>query len=228
MQLAEVLNEFPPDLQGPVQHLVTVLLTQMGVTREDFSELKEIVRNLADAQDRTEQRVEELANALKDLADAQKDLADAQKDLADAQKDLADAQKNTEVSMNLGFKRLNDRITALGGRWGIQTESTMRNTLQAVLGETDYTVKRGYYGGREVDIIIRGDGMHILLEITSSIRRGAIAKYVASADDYEAKTGIAPHIMVAAMHVPPVVIPEINAAGRPIELLSADEEEASA
>lgn len=31
MQLAEVLNEFPPDLQAPVQHLVTVLLTQIDV-----------------------------------------------------------------------------------------------------------------------------------------------------------------------------------------------------
>ncbi|MFZ4849347.1 MAG: hypothetical protein ACOYL7_09485, partial [Caldilinea sp.] len=41
------------------------------VRSKDFNELKEIVRTLADAQVRTEQRVEELAVAQQDLTKAQ-------------------------------------------------------------------------------------------------------------------------------------------------------------
>ncbi len=118
---------------------------------------------------------------------------------------------------------MGDRIAALGGRWGLQNESAMRNMLRGVLGETNYTVQRDYYGNREVDIVIRGDGVHILLEITASLRSSDIPKYVASADDYQAKTGISPKIMVAAPHVPPEVYKAMMTASRPMELFSADE-----
>jgi len=99
----------------------------------------------------------------------------------------------------------------------------MRNTVQGVLGETNYSVKRGYYGDREVDIVIRGDNTHILLEVTAALKSSDIPKYIASADDYEAQTGVSPMIMVAAPHIPPPVIKAIQQASRPIELFSADE-----
>jgi DNA repair ATPase RecN len=74
----------------------------------DFNELKEIVRDLATAQQRTEQhveeltvaqqrteqRVEELTVAQRDLATALRDLATAQRDLASDLRDLATAQRD--------------------------------------------------------------------------------------------------------------------------------------
>ena len=195
MHVINIIDEFPAELRPPLLHLVTALREERGVFREDFTELKDVVQQLARAQERTESRVEE----------------------------LAEAQKETVRTMHLGFKEIRDSISALGSRWGIQNEATMRNTLQGVLGETNYSVKRGYYGNREVDIVIRGDGTHILLEVTAALKSSDIPKYIASADDYEAQTGVTPLIMVAAPHIPPPVIKAIINASRPIELFSADE-----
>lgn len=202
MQLLNIIDEFPPELQTPVLHLVTALREERSVSHEDFSELKGVVQ---------------------DLAKAQQELSEAQKRTENRVEELAEAQKETVRTMHLGFKEIRDSISALGSRWGIQNESTMRNTLQGVLGETNYSVRRGHYGNREVDIVIRGDGAHILLEVTAALKSSDIPKYIASADDYEAQTGVTPLIMVAAPHIPPPVIKAIMNASRPIELFSADE-----
>src|SRR4030066_795337 len=66
------------------------------VKTSDFNELKEIVRDLAEAQKRTETRLEELAEAQKDLAGAQKKTETKDPELAEAQKKLTEAQNKTE------------------------------------------------------------------------------------------------------------------------------------
>ncbi len=223
MHVINIIDEFPAELRPPLLHLVTALREERGVFREDFTELKDVVQQLARAQERTESRVEELAEAQKRTESCVEELAEAQKRTESRVEELAEAQKETVRTMHLGFKEIRDSISALGSRWGIQNEATMRNTLQGVLGETNYSVKRGYYGNREVDIVIRGDGTHILLEVTAALKSSDIPKYIASADDYEAQTGVTPLIMVAAPHIPPPVIKAIINASRPIELFSADE-----
>jgi predicted transcriptional regulator len=106
------------------------------VTRADFEELKGVVRELAEAQKRTESRVAELAEAQKrteqrldSLAARVEELAEAQKrtesrvaELAEAQKrtesrvaELAEAQKRTEESVRALADRLNDTNKQLGG-----------------------------------------------------------------------------------------------------------------
>ncbi len=104
-QQAEVLSEVIYDSYNAL------------VRADDFNELKGIVKELAEAQQRTEQRVEDLAETqqrteqrVEDLAEAQQrteqrveDLAEAQQrteqrveDLAKAQQHLAEAQQRTE------------------------------------------------------------------------------------------------------------------------------------
>lgn len=65
---------------------------EQSVTKTEFNELKEIVRDLAQAQQRTEQRVEELAQA-------QKDLAQAQQRTEQRVEELTQAQQRTEDSL---------------------------------------------------------------------------------------------------------------------------------
>ncbi len=95
--ISDVIKSFPTDLQDPVLHFWEIMKEELGVKREDFSELKKIVQDLAQAQSRTELRVEGLAQA---------------------QKELAEAQKDTDRSI----KRLSDtidfKIGGLGRRWG--------------------------------------------------------------------------------------------------------------
>jgi hypothetical protein len=210
MSLNDVIVKFPEDLQAPMQSFALYMQDNLAVSHEDFSQLREVVGELADAQKRTELRVEELA--------------DAQKRTEVQVAALASSQVRLEQTMNEGFQRVYNLIATLGSRWGIQTEQTFRNVLRGILGKTDYTVSQGYYGGREVDVVVQGNNLHILVEITSSLRKGDVPKYIASADDYESQTGISPVIMVAASHVSPSAIPEISAAPRPIELYSTDDD----
>ncbi len=176
MEVQHVIDEFPLELRAPVLHLVTALRDERGVSREDFSELKDAMRELAQAQARMDKYFEELAQAQTRTENRVEELAQAQTRTENRVEELAQAQTRTENRveelariMHQGFKELRDSISALGSRWGIQNESAIRNTLQGVLGETNYSVKRGHYGNREVDIVIRGDGTHILLEVTAAL-----------------------------------------------------------
>jgi len=85
------------------------------VKTSDFNELKDIVRDigvkvgdLAEAQKRTELRVEE-------LAEAQKELTEAQKRTELRVEGLAEAQKRTEVSVATLARGLDATRTELGG-----------------------------------------------------------------------------------------------------------------
>ncbi|MCI0557899.1 MAG: hypothetical protein MN733_05345, partial [Nitrososphaera sp.] len=98
----ELLESFPPDLRLPMARLVDVLKEELQVTRSDFTELRIVVRELAEAQKRTELRVEELAEAQKrtelrveELAEAQKRPEQELQDLKQVVRELAEAQKRT-------------------------------------------------------------------------------------------------------------------------------------
>jgi hypothetical protein len=106
------------------------------VTKDDFADLKAAVADLAEAQKRTEQRVEELAEAQKrteqrldsltlkveELAEAQKRTEQRVEELAEAQKrteqrveELAEAQKRTEQRVGelaVSQKRIEERMDA--------------------------------------------------------------------------------------------------------------------
>jgi two-component sensor histidine kinase len=77
------------------------------VTKEDFRELKGVILDLAEAQKRTEQKVEELAEAQKRTEQKVEELAEAQKkteqrldSLALRVEELAEAQKKTEQRLD--------------------------------------------------------------------------------------------------------------------------------
>ncbi|MBF0101932.1 MAG: DUF3782 domain-containing protein, partial [Desulfobacterales bacterium] len=84
--------------------LNTVTKTEFNEFKTEFNELTATVKELAEAQKRTEVRVEE----------------------------LAEAQKRTEIKMDQGFEYLKNQISALGSRWGIYNEGTFRATIQGV------------------------------------------------------------------------------------------------
>ena len=164
-----------PALKKEIIRIIDQRIAEVHVTREDFSELKSIVKELAEAQKRTETKVEELA--------------EAQKRTEIKVEELVTIQKSMELRMDRGFKEMRDSISALGGRWGIMAEDTFRNAIKGLLEDKGYSIDKGYYGNREVDIIIR-NGEHIMFEITWSMKKTDIARYIESARDYEAKTGI--------------------------------------
>ena len=85
------------------------------VTKSDFNELKEVVRELAEAQKRTELKVEKLEEVVRELAEAQKrteetvrilalDVSELKNDMKDVKKEMKDVQKQMGgLSMDVGY-----------------------------------------------------------------------------------------------------------------------------
>ncbi|BCX03146.1 MAG: hypothetical protein KatS3mg053_1084 [Candidatus Roseilinea sp.] len=106
------------------------------VLTEELLSLPDIVRSLAEAQRRTEQRVEELAEAqrrtdqrLEELAEAQRRTEQRVEELAEALQELAEAQRRTEETVrrlvnqmaevrgDLLEMKFRDKAHAYFGRW---------------------------------------------------------------------------------------------------------------
>lgn len=125
-----------PKVKRAIIEIIDERLKETQIIRKDISELKDVVKELAEAQKRTEQRVEELAEAqrrseerltrvegaIESLAEAQKRTEQRVEELAEAQKrteqrveELAEAQKRTEEELrNLIAEHKETRIQ-LGG-----------------------------------------------------------------------------------------------------------------
>jgi myosin heavy subunit len=97
-EIKEALLSFMEEVEVSKQELVT---------RSDFNELKEIVRESAEIQRKTEQRLDKLEVTVQELAEAQKRTEQRLNELAEAQKrteqrlnELAEAQRKTEEKVN--------------------------------------------------------------------------------------------------------------------------------
>jgi hypothetical protein len=192
INIAEVIRHFPGDLQDPMLQFWEVIKDEIGVKREDFSELKSIVLDLAEAQkelteaqNRTEHRVEELAGA--------------QKRTEHQVEELAKAQKDTERSIQRLSDTMEFKLGGLGRRWGIGSESSFRRGLAEILSDTGYEVfnyvesdTEGVVFGRpaeiEIDIIIKGDRT-IVVEIKSSVSKSDVFIFMKKADFYRDISG---------------------------------------
>ncbi|MEK9150007.1 MAG: DUF3782 domain-containing protein, partial [Candidatus Desantisbacteria bacterium] len=152
---AHILRVLPILLKKDEQfkNSLYTVFSETFVKKDDFSELKEIVKELALAQKETQKELKELTVRVDGLAVAQKRTEQRIEELAVAQKrteqrieELAVAQKKTEqrldsltqrveeltIAMNEGFKNLSDSISSLGSRWGIHNEATFRNTIRGI------------------------------------------------------------------------------------------------
>ncbi|GER94579.1 hypothetical protein A45J_2343 [hot springs metagenome] len=79
----EAIEELPGEIKLPLMRVLELFREEIAETvkRSDFEELKSVVRELAEAQKRTEQRVEELAEAQKKTEEELRSLARSHKEL---------------------------------------------------------------------------------------------------------------------------------------------------
>jgi chromosome segregation ATPase len=95
-----------PEIKHQIIKLIDERIKEAHITKEDFSELKSIVHDIAiaqkelvEAQKRTEARVEQLAEAQKRTEARVEELVEAQKRTDEHVKELAEAQKRTEFRL---------------------------------------------------------------------------------------------------------------------------------
>jgi len=108
--LIRKLEEVEPRLRGVLFAILEEIERQREetVTKKEFNELKEIVKELAEAQKRTEQRVEE-------LAEAQKQTEIRLTRLEKAVEELAQAQRQTEKELQKLIKEHTKTREQVGG-----------------------------------------------------------------------------------------------------------------
>jgi hypothetical protein len=210
MTLAEIFASFPLDLQPSIAQLVEALREEFGVRRTDFEDLKSVVRELAEAQKRTELRVEELAEAQKrtelrveELAEAQKRTEQRVEELAEIQKRMAETlhvrMDGLEGALDRFRKTFDSKLGGLGARWGLQTEESFREGMRAILQEVGFTAERfldidtsgevfGVPDQVELDVVVK-NGKVIIVEIKSSLSQADVYQFTRKIDFYTRKTG---------------------------------------
>jgi hypothetical protein len=103
--------------------------------------------------------------------------------------------------MNRGFELIERRISALGARWGLQTEEAFREGLKGIL-EKEFGVKVERWVERdkegmvydhpsdvELDVAVK-DGKTMLIEVSSHIKASDIPIFRRKAEFYEKITGV--------------------------------------
>ncbi len=158
----KVYEELQETFEAPAAHKIAKVIgmiyedLQNTATKTDFNELKEVVQDLAQAQKRTEIKVEELAEAQKRTEIKVEELAEAQKrteikveELAEAQKrtevkieQLAEAQKRTEQELHqlvLAHKETKQQLGGLATDFGYTLENSAYKSLPKLL-KRDYGI----------------------------------------------------------------------------------------
>jgi hypothetical protein len=179
---------------------------QQTVTKEDFQDLRKTVSDLAEAQKRTETRLEELAEAQKRTEARVEELAEAQKRTEARLGELAMAQTKTEFElqkfareMHAGFRDINNRFGVLGSRWGDGAEETFRRGLLETVGDLGYTVEHyrgedpdGFinYSPRSFDLdVLLHDSETVVAEIKSNASGADVTEFYRAVLLFEKQTG---------------------------------------
>jgi len=192
----QIFNKLKDTMQPDAARMLTEVIGMVyedlkkTVTKTEFNELREIVRDLGEAQKRTEKRVEELAEAQKRTEKRVEELAEAQKrtekrveELAEAQKrtekrveELAEAQKKTEIELRklvIDHRETRKQLGGLTATVGYTLENEAYKALPRLL-KRDYNIvvkdrlKRRYLRdnrGEELEINIVGDATRNNTEI---------------------------------------------------------------
>jgi hypothetical protein len=182
-----------PQMRQEIVSIIDERIREVHVTKQDFSELKAIVRDIAEIQKRTETRMEELAEAQKRTEAGVEELAEAQKELTGAQErteakvgELAEAQKNTEISVDTLARGLEATRTELGGlarsvAYSLENEAYrqlpgyLKEHFQIVLAEKMIRLE---LEGEEVNLFARGkkDGQDLLVVGEAELRLSSVGK----------------------------------------------------
>ncbi|MBN2372717.1 DUF3782 domain-containing protein [bacterium] len=191
-------------LEPQLKEILLSLISEIEKSREEsigkseFNELKAIVKELAEAQKRTEARVEELAEAQKRTEKEINRLDQGINRLDKAVAELAEAQKRTEESLNRFERQFTVKVGALGARWGLDSEEAFREAIKYILQDVGFKVERylgfdkeGTVFGRpdqiELDLVIKNEKTYIV-EIKSSADKSAVAAFNKKVDFYEKET----------------------------------------
>ena len=168
-----------PQVRQEIVSIIDERIRDVRVTKEDFSELKAIVWDIAETQ-------KELAGAQKRTEAKVGELAEAQKRTEAKVGELAEAQKNTEISVDALARGLEATRTELGGlarsvAYSLENEAYrqlpgyLQEHFQIVLTEK---MVRLELEGEEINLFARGrkNGQDLLVVGEAELRLSSVGK----------------------------------------------------
>ena len=185
-QIRTRLLEVFPEQQADVLAHVVIEAHDDLVTQADLHKLTGVVSDLGNF-------VSDLGNVASDLLESQREFADAQKrtelrveELAESQGELADAQKRTEFALADLAKQVGGLANSLGGsledfacdlvpeilekHWRLEVTSAEPEEIDAGRGQ------------HEIDLVVRGtiDGRHVMVvcEVKSAVTSKEVTRFV--------------------------------------------------
>ena len=185
-----------------------------GFERHDaeLAKLREDMVKGFERHDREIQRLTEEMNRLRE--DMMKGFERHDRELERLREDMVKGfeRHDTEIArlredMMRGFDAMNRRISALGARWGLESEEAFREGLRGILEkELGLKVERwtafdetgsvfGHPSQVEVDVAV-SNGKVMLIEVSSHVKQADVAALVKKAELYEKITGRRPDRLI--------------------------------
>jgi len=170
------------------------ILRRLDRNEQEMAKLREDMVKGFERHDREIQRLTEEMNRLRE--DMVKGFERHDRELARLRED-----------MMKGFETMNRRISALGARWGLESEGAIREGLRGILEkELGLKVERwtafdeaglvfGHPSQVEVDVAVR-DGKVMLIEVSSHVKHADVTALVRKAELYERRTGRRPDRLI--------------------------------
>ena len=201
---SDLRQSFGDEAAAKMARVIQNLYDELSQTvrREDFNELKAVVKELAEAQKRTEKRLDSLTARVEELAEAQKRTEARVEELAEAQKrtearveELAEAQKRTEIKLERLIDEHRKTRKELGGlshTVGYRLEDEAIWALPGLL-KSDFDIavvgnlRRGYLEiapGRYLEVNIWGEArkdgkeLAVLGEAKSQLKKRDVDGFV--------------------------------------------------
>ena len=197
--MGQTLGGITSDVYKAIVSVVDDRMREIKVTRQDFDELKGVVKELSEAQKASQVRLGRLETVVGELAEAQKasqvrlgrletvveELAEAQKRTEVKVEELAEAQKKTEIAL----RGLATEVGALSRNFGFGLEDIAHVVLPGYL-KRHHRIDMGEFerkffevNGKLVEVNLFGEGrikkekITILGEVKSRIYEREIRKF---------------------------------------------------
>jgi hypothetical protein len=209
-KLEEIIGELPENIRGPIYEAFVafrddIILKETREIKAEIGRVWEVIKELTEAQRRTEQRVNELAEAqrrteqeIEKIWGAIKELTEAQRRTEQRVNELAEAQRRTEESLKKlieDHSKTREKLEGLSHSFGYLLEDRAMKSLPKIL-KRKYNIKavgnfvRDYFiiNGEHVEVNIfgrvkKGNKEYILIgEAKSQVTKKAIDKFLKKCD----------------------------------------------
>ncbi|MEM2579582.1 MAG: DUF3782 domain-containing protein [Desulfurococcaceae archaeon] len=171
-KVEEEIRDLRKDMDTRFLKLEERIAENQARNEERFLKLEERIVKVEEDMNARFLKVEEEIKSLREEA------INLRKETNNLRKDM----NNLRRDMQEGFKRLDLKVSALGARWGIMNEQSVRDALKGIVGkELGYRVEEwntyddegyvyGYPSNVQLDIVV-SNGKIIAVEVASHVKR---------------------------------------------------------